>query len=84
MKTVGTAELKAHLSAHLRAVRQGETITVLDRQQPIARIVPMENRSGELTSRPPVGALSDIPVPSPVRGSGDVLDDLQAERTERL
>jgi prevent-host-death family protein len=40
MKTVGIAELKAHLSEYLKSVRQGRTITVLDRETPIARIVP--------------------------------------------
>jgi prevent-host-death family protein len=40
MSTVGIAELKARLSEHLRAVRNGATVTVLDRETPIARIVP--------------------------------------------
>ena len=40
MKTVGIADLKARLSEHLRAVRQGKTLTVMDRTTPVARIVP--------------------------------------------
>ena len=40
MSDVGIAELKARLSEHLRAVRNGGTVTVLDRDTPIARIVP--------------------------------------------
>jgi prevent-host-death family protein len=40
MSEVGIAELKARLSEHLRAVRNGGTVTVLDRDTPIARIVP--------------------------------------------
>jgi antitoxin (DNA-binding transcriptional repressor) of toxin-antitoxin stability system len=40
MKDVGIADLKAHLSEHLRSVRNGSTLTVLDRDTPIARIVP--------------------------------------------
>jgi prevent-host-death family protein len=40
MKSVRIAELKARLSEHLRAVRKGRTLTVLDRNTPIARIVP--------------------------------------------
>jgi prevent-host-death family protein len=40
MADVGIAELKARLSEHLRAVRNGGTLTVLDRDTPIARIVP--------------------------------------------
>ena len=40
MSEVGIAELKARLSEHLRSVRSGGTLTVLDRDTPIARIVP--------------------------------------------
>jgi prevent-host-death family protein len=40
MKTVGIADLKARLSEHLRAVRRGRTVTVVDRQTPVARLVP--------------------------------------------
>jgi prevent-host-death family protein len=48
MSNVGIAELKAHLSEHLRSVRNGGTLTVLDRDTPIARIVPYAAQSLEL------------------------------------
>jgi prevent-host-death family protein len=38
MKEVKIAELKAHLSSYLAAVRKGETIVVFDRATPIARL----------------------------------------------
>jgi prevent-host-death family protein len=40
MSNVRIADLKARLSQHLRAVRNGATLTVLDRDTPVARIVP--------------------------------------------
>jgi prevent-host-death family protein len=40
MMTVRIAELKSRLSEHLRSVRKGRTLTVLDRNTPIARIIP--------------------------------------------
>lgn len=40
MSRVGIADLKAHLSEHLRRVRGGRTLTILDRQTPVAQIVP--------------------------------------------
>lgn len=40
MGNVGIADLKARLSEHLRTVRNGGTLTVLDRDSPIALIVP--------------------------------------------
>jgi len=42
MKKVGIADLKERLSEHLRKVRRGQTLTVLDRETPIARIVPFD------------------------------------------
>ena len=45
MKQVRIAELKARLSEYLRAVRRGETIAVLDRETPVAQIVPVRNRA---------------------------------------
>jgi prevent-host-death family protein len=44
MSDIGIAELKARLSEHLRSVRNGDTITVLDRNTPIAQIVPYAAR----------------------------------------
>lgn len=40
MSEVRIADLKARLSEHLRSVRNGHTLTVLDRDTPVARIVP--------------------------------------------
>jgi antitoxin (DNA-binding transcriptional repressor) of toxin-antitoxin stability system len=43
MKAVRVAELKSHLSEHLRSVRRGHPLMVLDRDTPIAQIVPCPN-----------------------------------------
>ena len=44
---VGVRELRARLSAYLRAVAQGKTVTIGDRRrQPVARLVPIV-RSGD-------------------------------------
>jgi len=40
MRHVKIAQLKDHLSEHLRAVEGGEEVVVTDRNRPIARIVP--------------------------------------------
>ena len=41
MKHVRIAELKDRLSEHLRAVENGAEVVVMDRNRPIARIVPL-------------------------------------------
>ena len=50
MKAVRVAELKSHLSEHLRSVRRGHPLIVLDRDTPIAQIVPCPNG----TASPPI------------------------------
>jgi prevent-host-death family protein len=40
MKRVKIAELKDHLSEHLRAVERGAQLEVTDRQRPIVRLIP--------------------------------------------
>jgi antitoxin (DNA-binding transcriptional repressor) of toxin-antitoxin stability system len=48
MSNVRIADLKARLSEHLRAVRNGSTLTVLDRETPVARIIPFAAPSLEI------------------------------------
>jgi prevent-host-death family protein len=41
-RTVGVRELRTHLSAYLRAVARGETVTIGDRRRrPVARLIPV-------------------------------------------
>lgn len=42
MKTVNISDLKAHLSAHIQVVKDGEEVLVCDRNKPVARIVPCD------------------------------------------
>ncbi len=53
MTRVKIAELKDHLSEHLRAVEQGAEIVVTDRERPIAMIVPMPAATRRAVLRPP-------------------------------
>ncbi len=45
MRTTNIAELKNHLSSFLADVKRGEEILISDRNQPIAKIVPLYNTS---------------------------------------
>jgi antitoxin (DNA-binding transcriptional repressor) of toxin-antitoxin stability system len=53
MKAVRVAELRSHLSEHLRSVRRGHPLVVLDRDTPIAQIVPCPNGALTPTIRQP-------------------------------
>ena len=86
MKKVRVAELKSRLSEHLRAVKRGQTITILERDSPIARITPLESRRSPLVVRPrPARAvpLADIPLPAPLNLKTDAVVLLTQERGER-
>jgi prevent-host-death family protein len=83
MRETGIAELKAHLSEYLHAVRRGETITVLDRTTPVARIVPVREGDALRIRKPAPGT----PPPNRVRLLGkplelgfDIVDLLLEER----
>ena len=82
MNGVRIADLKAHLSAHLREVRRGRTIVVLDRETPIARLVPYDGSPGALRVRHPRGKarLRDVPLPPPLRLDLDIVELLLQDR----
>lgn len=79
-KTVKVAELKARLSAYLRAARRGHTVTVCDRDTPIARLVPYQPEGEPLTVRLPIRGLHDVPMPPPLGRRVDSLAALLEER----
>jgi prevent-host-death family protein len=47
MKSVNIAELKNRLSVYLKEVKAGEEILVRDRNQPVARIIPLARSRDE-------------------------------------
>jgi prevent-host-death family protein len=85
MKQVRIAELKARLSEYLRFVRGGETIVVLDRETPVAHIVPVRDRSTLRVRKPAIGTPSPnrVPLPKPANLNLDVVQLLLEERQGR-
>lgn len=84
MKKVKIAELKAGLSGHLTAVRNGERILVCDRATPIAWLMPYRD-SDELEIRPataPPPPLKQIK-PVKLRRRVDVVALLRESREQR-
>jgi len=62
MRQVRIAELKSKLSEFLRSVQRGESLAVLDRDTPIAHIVPIRDGIGLRVRKP----ASDSPAPNKV------------------
>ena len=92
MKKATISELKNQLSAYLQRVRAGETVLILDRNKPIARIerVADEGNDDHLTRLHRAGLLTPPAEPLPMdllrrpgpRASSRVLDALLEEREE--
>ena len=81
--TVGVAELKARLSEYLRSVRRGGDVTIQDRSEPIARLVPYAAQDARLVVREPLRhykSLGKIPLPRPVKLRQDPVQLLLDER----
>ena len=64
MKTAPVTDLKNRLSHYLRLVARGESVTILDRGRPVARLTRVETDDGEIQTlvaaglaRPPLAAL---------------------------
>jgi len=75
MKQVRIAELKSHLSEYLRAVRGGQTIAVLDRETPVAHIVPIRDKANIKIRRPQSSRspVNRVPLPRPLKVKLDSL-----------
>lgn len=60
MKHVRIAELKDRLSEHLRAVEGGAEVVVMDRNRPIARIVPIPSPGKRVRVNEPIRDFATI------------------------
>ena len=84
---VGVADLKAHLSAHLRRVQDGDTLVVTHRQTPVAKIVPIEGEASGIVIRKARSKqrLQDVELPAPVDlGRLDPVEILLELRKDRF
>lgn len=60
MKSVKISELKSKLSSFLKQVRNGAEVIVLDRDTPIAKVVPYPADEDKFTTIPPVHGFKGI------------------------
>lgn len=92
MKTAPVTDLKNRLSHYLRLVAKGETVTVLDRGRPVARLSRIEEGDGELQSLVAAGIARAPLSPLPrgfltrklPRSGTSVLEALADDREDRV
>lgn len=94
MKSISVSEAKAKLSQHLRLVSGGQTVTICDRGQPVAQLVPMTKaHSLDVTRLIASGALKPstkkLPkdfwsTPRVADRKGSILSALLDERSDRI
>jgi antitoxin (DNA-binding transcriptional repressor) of toxin-antitoxin stability system len=83
MKQVRIADLKARLCEHLRGVRRGQSLNILERETPIARILPYSNDEAKILIRHPLRHSSELrkmPLPPPLKVDVDIVSLLIEER----
>jgi len=85
MKAVRIADLKSHLSQHLRDVRAGNSVTILDRETPVARLLPIDSGDDVTITSPAKGAagLASVKLPRPVKIKVDAVRFLLEDRRKR-
>jgi prevent-host-death family protein len=97
MRTAKISELKAKLSAHIAYVKRGEEVLILDRNTPVARLVPavqaedLSDRTKRLIAKgvlaPPKNQTGKRFQPAPAKGkmiSHKVMDRVwEEERADR-
>jgi antitoxin (DNA-binding transcriptional repressor) of toxin-antitoxin stability system len=80
MRRSSVSYLKAHLSAELKAVQAGEIVVVMDRDHPVARLVPLAE-SGSIEVREPLRSFGFQRLTALV--SGGSLEALLEDRERR-
>lgn len=82
MKRATISQLKSRLSEHLRAAEAGETIEVMDRARPIARVVPIDQGFSALEVVPadrPFVSVRNVRLPR----ASTTISSLEALRRDR-
>jgi len=83
MSSVSIANLKARLSHYVGLARRGRMVTVTNRDIPVARLVPLEEKRDVLVMhRPEPGtpAPGKVKLPPPLKTKRDIVELLLEER----
>ncbi len=74
---VKLSEPEAHLSEHLRRVRRGHSLVVVDRDKPVAKVVRYTEGDEPVAVRAPLGkypSVQEVPLPPRLGLDIDIVD----------
>jgi antitoxin (DNA-binding transcriptional repressor) of toxin-antitoxin stability system len=87
---VNVRDLRQNLSVHLRLVKAGRTLRVLERGRPVALLTPLPGHGRALErlvssgrAAPARASLAELPPPLTARGNLTVSEALRWQRDER-
>ena len=86
MKKANISKIKAELSKYLRFVKSGEEVIIMDRDQPVAKLVGV-SAINTVAIKEPTADLKSILLASDKRSfteSRDILDVLSQDREDRF
>jgi len=83
MKTYNISQLKTNISQALRLVKKGEKISVLDRETPVALLVPLPDDSDSLKIRHPLKKNQLKTIFSGITFKDDIQEILLEDRNRR-
>lgn len=86
---VNVRDLRQNLSVHLKLVKAGRTLRVLERGRPVALLTPLPGNADALErlvsegrAVPPRLSLAELPAPSLIRGKVTASEALRQQRDE--
>lgn len=86
---VNVRDLRQNLSVHLKLVKAGRSIRVLERGRPVALLTPLPGNAGALERLVSEGravaprlSLADLPAPARIRGRSTATEALLEQRDE--
>lgn len=86
---VNVRDLRQNLSVHLKLVKAGRTLRVLERGRPVALLTPLPGNADALErlvsegrAVPPRLSLAELPAPSKIRGGVTASEALRQQREE--
>lgn len=83
MKTYNISELKAHISEAIRYVKKGNNVQILDRETPVATLIPAAKNKDDLKIRLPSGKSKIATIYTDITIKDDIQKILQEDRSRR-